>query len=289
MPDPPAVLSIGELSAATGVAVGTLRMWEARHGFPEATRQGGGHRRYDPEDAARVARVLQERERGLSLPAAIERVRGWSPSAPPSLFATLREAQLELEPHRLSVPAMLAVSHAIEDECLARAARPILVGSFEHEHAYRRAEHRWRELSRTAAAAFVLADFPRRRVLRHGPAEIPIDRRSPLGREWAIVCVDQRYTVCLAGWEQPGDDCPRSFEALWSTEPAAVTAVMRAALSLAEPAAASLAARASETLERVRMPAGDGAATLALANRMVAYLAERYAPAARQQRPPPPR
>src|SRR3954470_4075424 len=75
---PPPGMSIGELATATGVASGTLRMWETRHGFPEPMRQGGGDRRYTPEDAARVTQVLRERERGLSLAAAIERVRGWT-------------------------------------------------------------------------------------------------------------------------------------------------------------------------------------------------------------------
>ena len=49
-------LSIGELSARTGVTPSTLRIWEERHGFPVPTRLGSGHRRYDEGDAVLVAR-----------------------------------------------------------------------------------------------------------------------------------------------------------------------------------------------------------------------------------------
>src|SRR6187200_3346256 len=108
-------LSIGDLAAATGVAPGTLRMWESRHGFPVAQRRTGGHRRYDVDDIARVQRVLDERRNGLSLPAAIERIREWAPSAPPSLFAVLRQQAPQAGAQHLPARAMRAISYAIED------------------------------------------------------------------------------------------------------------------------------------------------------------------------------
>jgi MerR family transcriptional regulator, light-induced transcriptional regulator len=272
MPSGPSVISIGELASATGVAPGTLRMWEARHGFPAPTRQASGDRRYRPDDIARVARVLHERERGLSLAAAIERVRHWSPGAPVSLFSTLREHQPELHPRRLPRTAMLALSHAIEDECLARAARPLLAAGFQHERHYRRAEHRWRELARSAELAFVLADFPRRNAPPDGPDEIPLAPHSPVIREWAVVCVDEHYTACLAGWEEPNDRGQRSFEAVWSTEPNAVVATLRGAVALG---AGDIGDRADEFLDRLPVVTGGGTtATLALANRMIGYLAD---------------
>jgi DNA-binding transcriptional MerR regulator len=263
-------LSIGDLAAATGVAPGTLRMWEARHGFPVARRVAGGHRRYDADDVARVARLLEVRAQGLSLAAAIDRVRAWAPDAPPSLFAALRERQPELPSHRIPVPAMRALSHAIEDECLARARRPIVAGSFQDERAYRRAEARWSELARTASLAFVLADFPARRTPRNGPVEVPLEATSVLRREWAVVCVDVNYTACLAGWEQPDAGDRRRFEAIWSTDPEAVRATLAVALAAAGPL---LAARGETLLRELASPIGGGASpTLALANRMVGYL-----------------
>jgi DNA-binding transcriptional MerR regulator len=263
-------LSIGDLATATGVAPGTLRMWEARHGFPVARRGAGGHRRYDREDVERVARMLEARADGLSLAAAIDRVRAWAPGAPPSLFAALRERQPELPAHRLPVHAMRALSRAIEDECLARARRPIVVGSFQDEHAYRRAQGRWSELARTASLAFVLAGFPARRTPRNRPIEVPLEATSVLRREWAVVCADSNFTACLAGWELPDAGDTRRFEAIWSTDSEAVRATLAVALAAAGP---PLRDRGETLLRELANPAGDTAPTLALANRMVGYLA----------------
>jgi MerR family transcriptional regulator, light-induced transcriptional regulator len=270
MSDAPRGISIGELAARTGVAPGTLRMWEARHGFPVARRGAGGHRRYDADDVARIARVLDERGRGLSLPAAIERVRAWAPSGPPSLFAALRERAPELPAHRLPVWAMRALSEAIEDECLARARRPLLAASFQTERAYRRAEPRWRELARTADLAVVLAAFTRRRGSRSAPAEIPLADGSALHREWAVVCVDGAYTACLAGWERPRTDGARRFEAIWSTDPEAVRGTFAVALDFV---GGAVAERGRELLAGLEPAPGAGeAATVALANRIVGYM-----------------
>lgn len=45
------LLSIGELSAATGISVDALRVWERRYGRPVAQRLPSGHRRYAEADA----------------------------------------------------------------------------------------------------------------------------------------------------------------------------------------------------------------------------------------------
>ena len=53
-PPPDRLLSIGELAAATGVAVPTLRAWERRYGRPAPARLRSGHRRYGPEQVCLV-------------------------------------------------------------------------------------------------------------------------------------------------------------------------------------------------------------------------------------------
>jgi hypothetical protein len=117
----------------------------------------------------------------------------------------------------------------------------------------------------------VLADFPRRRRSRGGPVEVPLPDDSPVAREWAIVCVDERYTACMAGWEQPREDGRRRFETVWTTDPDAATTALQTALGLA---GGDVADRGNEALERLRaIDAGDVPATLSLANRIVAYLA----------------
>jgi MerR family transcriptional regulator, light-induced transcriptional regulator len=69
--EPPAdrLLSIGELAAATGVAVPTLRAWEQRYGRPAPARLRSGHRRYGPEQVCLVRRIVDGLARGHRLAA----------------------------------------------------------------------------------------------------------------------------------------------------------------------------------------------------------------------------
>jgi DNA-binding transcriptional MerR regulator len=265
-------LSIGRLAEATGVPAGTLRMWESRHGFPAPARGAGRHRRYGADDVARIELVLADRDRGLSLAAAIERARAWSPAAPGSIFAAVRELQPSLQPLRLPLWAMVAVSRAIEDECLARAGRPLLAGSFQTERAYRRSEHRWRELARTAALAFVLADFGRPRAPRGAPLEVRTGADMPVRREWAVIALDRHYTVCLAAWELPRDSGGRWFESVWTTVPEVVADAMRTAIGFAGPRVAERGADALGRISGSAPPAAEAAS--ALANRMIGYLVQ---------------
>lgn len=59
-----AVLSIGGLARATGIATETLRTWERRYGFPTPRRTASGHRRYTLETAARLRLVHQALQHG---------------------------------------------------------------------------------------------------------------------------------------------------------------------------------------------------------------------------------
>lgn len=63
-PHPPAGLSIGALSKATGIPVPTLRTWERRYGVPSAQRLPSGHRRYALETVASLERVRSLLDRG---------------------------------------------------------------------------------------------------------------------------------------------------------------------------------------------------------------------------------
>jgi DNA-binding transcriptional MerR regulator len=228
--------SIGEVVSRTGVAEGTLRMWERRHGFPSPVRLDSGHRRYSDADLEAIQRIVADRAAGTTLPVAIERARKPA-SAPPSLFASVRDAHPELDAQLLSRPAMLALSRAIEDECLARAERPLLFACFQRERNYREQEARWLELSRTAALACVFAEFEEPATPLAGPAEIRIAADSPLMREWAIVCDAPGYGVCLTGWEVPRSSSqpagPQLFETLWSVEPDVVRGAARACAAMA--------------------------------------------------------
>jgi MerR family transcriptional regulator, light-induced transcriptional regulator len=227
-------ISIGELAARTGVAEGALRTWERRHGFPVPERLPSGHRRYRPADVERVIQVLREREAGLSVGAAIERIRRCGDEVEPSLFAGIRRRRPDLHAVVLRKPLLLALTRAIEDESCARAERPLLFASFQRERFYRAAARRWRDFARTAALAVVFADFTRFRA--GSPAEVPVDRSAPLAREWAVVCSAPGHAVCLAGLELPAigrrSDRDREFEVFWSVEPAVVAVATQICLGL---------------------------------------------------------
>jgi DICT domain-containing protein len=216
------VYGIGDVVERTGVAEGTLRMWERRHGFPKPARLASGHRRYSDQDVELIRKVATQRAAGFSLAAAIERARGETAEVSSSVYAALRRRRPDLEPRAVAKPIMLALTHAIEDETLARAQRPILFGCFQRQRFYRQAQPRWRELARGAEIAVVFADFERLRTPRHEPAEVPVPRAHPLNREWTLVCEGQDFAACLTGWEplesSPVPDRQRRFETIWSVE-----------------------------------------------------------------------
>ena len=153
-------LAIKDLAEQTGVAAGTIRMWEQRYGFPEPARTAGGYRIYTEEDVVTLRRVVAYRDRGLSVPAALERARSLAGATDrPSIFAALAAGDAPVRPHRLHKPTLIAISRAIEEEALARAAGPVVIGAFQSERNYRAVEHRYRRLAHVADAVGVYATF----------------------------------------------------------------------------------------------------------------------------------
>jgi MerR family transcriptional regulator, light-induced transcriptional regulator len=228
--------SIGEVVELAGVPEGTLRMWERRHGFPRPARLASGHRRYSESDLEAVRKVVAQRAAGITLPIAIERASA-PVQAAPALFPWLRRVHPQIESQLLSRAAMISLSEAIEQECIARAEHPIFLGCFQRERFYRRQEARWRELSRGAELACVFADFDAVRAPRGGPIEIPLAPGSPLLREWAIVCDAPGCGVCLSGLQalpaRPHEAEDRRFELLWSVEPEVVRGAARVLAAIA--------------------------------------------------------
>lgn len=275
-------LSIREVAVRTGVEAGTLRMWEQRHGVPRPQRLASGHRRYCEADVELIDRVVRERAAGLELPAAIAAALRAQESAPlgaeeDSIHAGLRRRRPELDPYLLPKRVLISMSHAIEDECGVSGQRAMLFASFQRERFYRCAEARWRDLAGPARCALVLADFPALREPAGAPAEVPIDRTDPLGREWSVICDGPALAALLSAWERPGqDDVPdgeRRFETVWSVDRALVREaalvasgiVSRSAPHLTEPIGAALAEPAESGV-----PGSE--AIESLTNRMVAYV-----------------
>ena len=272
-------LTTAQLAERTGLSAGTLRMWENRHGFPDPSRLPGGHRRYSSRDVEDVREVARLRDQGLSLAAAIERVRARERAPAGSVFAGLRRRRPDVAPTVLPKPAVLALTRAIEDEYCALAADGVLIGCFQRERFYRHAQRRWRELARTATLAVALADFPQRAEPADGPAEVPIDRRHAMSREWAVLISADGITACLAAWEQPAEeevaDAQRRFEVLWSFDPVIVSDAVAVAAELLLPLDPVVASRLEAARDRSN---GDPGSALryggALTQRMVGYLSQ---------------
>ena len=234
----PKALTISDLAERTGVPPATLRSWEHRYGFPRPSRQAGGHRRYAEEDVAAVLDVLRHRDAGLALEAAVRRATGPGLHSR-SVYAELRRRHPELTPRLLSKRSLVALSHAIEDECCARAEQPLLFAAFQRDAFLRASYARWVELARTARATVVFADLAEPRPQEPGlPLEVALPRESPLNREWVVVCDAPDLPACMAAVELPGQegisDALRRFEVVWTVEAPAVRDAGRVAAALAD-------------------------------------------------------
>ena len=202
----------------------------------------------------RIRAVVRERDRGLSLAVAIERVTA-EPSGPPSLFAPLRERRPDLLPVAIGKRQMLHLTRAVEEESAARAERALMIGAFQRPEYYRRSEARWRRLARGAELSFVLATFEEAGRPEAGPVEVPIQSGEPVADEWAVICLAPGYSACLIGWENVAAagvaDAKRTFDALLSVEPSVVREVASAAISIAGEGEPQVADRASAYLDRI--------------------------------------
>ena len=274
-------LAIKDIAEQTGIAAGTIRMWEQRYGFPMPERTSSGYRRYSDQDVETLRRVQAYRHRGLSVPAAIERAQeSGGASDHPSIYAAVVSAGSDLRPQVLRKSTLIALSRAIEHEALARAASPVLVGAFQHEPFYRAVEHRYRRLAQAADAAVVFADFASERKPRGGPVEMPIGEDDALGNEWAVVIDAPGYSACLLAWEQPGitepgdpDDMSRRFEAIWTICPHATRRAAMVGARLAARVDPEYGARLEQLLADRPMALEEPSPALtALTNRVVAYL-----------------
>ena len=77
-------LRIGDLARRTGVRPSTIRAWEQRFGFPIPERSAGGQRAYSDVDVEHVAAVRRLVAEGLTLAAAVARVRDAGAAAVPT-------------------------------------------------------------------------------------------------------------------------------------------------------------------------------------------------------------
>jgi len=270
-------LSTAQLAERTGVPAGTLRMWESRYEFPTPVRLPGGHRRYSDHDAEQIREVARLRAEGLSMTAAIGRVRRSAQPSPVSVFAGLRESHPELSPAVLTKRAVLGLTHALEDDFCARAGSGFILGGFQRERFFRQAQRRWSELARTAELVVAVADFAERAHLSGAPVEVPVGATEAMAREWTLVIDSPGGAVCLAAWEHPSQtelpDQQRRFEVLWSFEPTVVRSATHVAAGVLGRFAPDVAAQIPAVLSRPGPPLGPELRfASSLTHRMVGYL-----------------
>ena len=249
--------SIGVLAARAGVTPGVLRTWENRFGFPRGERSASGHRRFTDADVALVRQVIEVRDSGLPLQVAIDSVvRAREAGEERSVFAAAAHAVAGVRPLRLHRRPLIAASHAVEDECLARGDRSVVLGAFQLGHRYASSRHRWDELGRTAAWAAVVADFDGEADLDASPVRCQLPGDSPLRREWAVVCLSESYAALVAAWEVPAAQGPPTYEAVISTHRGAATAAGRVLAGVVRASGGDVPAAAARLLDAAApMPA----------------------------------
>ncbi|SEB88183.1 DNA-binding transcriptional regulator, MerR family [Nocardioides exalbidus] len=242
--------SIGTLAARTGLTPTVLRTWERRFGFPEGTRSSAGHRRFGDVDVERVREVAEARSAGMSLQAAIDAVRRRHEDAPESVHAALVRDFPHLGVQRLGRRALVAASQALEDESLARADRPVVLGAFQEGHRYAASRHRWDELGRTASWAAVVADFDDDHPAdpSASPARCQLAEGSPLRREWTVVTVSAGLAAVVSAWEVPR---PPGAEPVYESVISSQRPVALAAARVLAAAAGSAGARPPSVVDRV--------------------------------------
>jgi len=274
-------LAIKDVAERTGITAATIRMWEQRYGFPEPARTASGYRVYTDDDVDVLRRVGALRDGGLSVPAALERAReSAGASDRPSIYGAIVSAADPVPSQRLHKRTLLAISRAIEEETLARAAGPVIVGAFQSVRNFRGVEHRWDRMARNADACVVFADVERVLEREGRPTQVPIAPGDALGNEWAVVIDAPGYAACLVAWETPESqraaavpDRERCFEALWTLDARVARRAALVGAALAGRADPALGRRL-ERLLRDRPLAFEAPAPglTALTNRIVGYL-----------------
>lgn len=271
-------LTISAFAARTGVPQATLRTWELRYGAPRPLRLPGGHRRYSDRDVALVEQVLRLRAAGMNLETAVGQAMDAAGHVEPSVFKGLRRRRPELEPRVLRKRTLLAITRAVEDECCARASRPVLFASFQTPRFFQKSLPRWEDLARTARSTVVFAKFDHAQAALSNDAiiRVAVPADAPLIREWLLVCDSAEHAACVAGWELPGQrgipDDERRFESLWTLDPVAVRDAARICARLASSFGHAPRPSITKLLGGSVTPAsGDLVRADSLFNRVIAY------------------
>ena len=274
-------LAIRDVAERTGLAAGTIRMWEQRYGAPVPGRSESGYRVYSPDDVEMLRRAVAFRERGLSVPAALERAQSIGETDRPSIYgAIVSSGEAPATPRVLRKRTLIQISRAIEDETMARAASPGGVRRLPAGPPLPRRpaplppdgreRERDRRLRRLRAAARRLRGARRGADLRGGRARQRVGgdrRRAGLRR----VPPGLGAAALARGGGRP--DFDRRFESLWTMDPAVVRRAAQVGSSLTRASCPQLADEIDALLaDRPLAMEAPAPGLTALTNRLVSYL-----------------
>ncbi len=143
-----------------------------------------------------------------------------------SVLASLLQAMPQLRQQVYFKSSLTALSHAMEDQVLAGADRPLLIANFQRERFYRQEAHRYRRIAQQTAQVYVLAapetDF---KNSSNAYETVAFDPEDGLSQEWHLVVIGRQYANCLICRERflPVNDSndsemdtARRFEGIWT-------------------------------------------------------------------------
>jgi DICT domain-containing protein/signal transduction histidine kinase len=144
-----------------------------------------------------------------------------------SLLQELLQALPHLRAQMYFKSSLTALSHAIEDQVLARSDQPLVIACFQRERFYRQESSRYLRIAERTPSVFILAapetDFRNDSGVYES---IAFDPEDGLSQEWHLVVVSPESTVCLICREhsQPPSvqglllpmDQSRRFEGIWT-------------------------------------------------------------------------
>jgi MerR family transcriptional regulator, light-induced transcriptional regulator len=114
-----APLTVAAVASRLGVAASTLRTWDRRYGLGPSAHEAGAHRRYSPEDVARLERMRQLTLQGVAPADAARAAAAYDPADPSSALppegSTAGRPPPERHEHLLVDPLSLAAA-AVEPD-----------------------------------------------------------------------------------------------------------------------------------------------------------------------------
>lgn len=148
-----------------------------------------------------------------------------------SVLEDLLHRSPQLHPQLYFKASLTALSHAMEDQLLARSGTqpPLIIASFQRERFYRQEAHRYRRIAKLTPHVYVLAAPETSFVSASQEYEtVAFEPDDQLSREWHLIVIGQQYASCLVCQERhpipmenlltdlPAMDQTRRFEGIWT-------------------------------------------------------------------------